>query len=304
MVRAQTASMGGATIYASAISTVLESQARNLMQVDMFDISITIVFHKEGGYAMPALASMNDLVERARGEGLTIEARALLDRADEETKRIVLHRGEWLDDIENVSFGELGLTRNYGARTARGEFLSFLDGDDLWGEEWLTSAYHLAISQPDAIWHPELLYFFNEDDFDRRTETEELSPQIESHLMWHKASTFADPNAILMQNLWSANVFASRDIHLKHPYRAVDREKGMGFEDWSWNLETLHADIPHLVVQDTVHLIRQKPVGSLGRSLASEGILPFIPDGRFHSPRKSEQSPSSYITEPLLELLE
>ena len=80
--------------------------------VVMFDITVTIIFHREGAFALPALASMEDLVCTAREAGLKVEARAILDNADELTRRLVASRGTWLDDVEEVSFGDLGLSRN------------------------------------------------------------------------------------------------------------------------------------------------------------------------------------------------
>jgi hypothetical protein len=43
----------------------------------------------------------------------------------------------------------------------------------------------------------------------------------------------------------------------------VDRDHGLGIEDWSWNLETSAAGIHHGVVPGAVHLIRRRPSGSL-----------------------------------------
>ena len=68
-----------------------------------------------------------------------------------------------------------------------------------------------------------------------------------------------------------------RDLHLRHPYRAADRSRGFGVEDWPWHMETLWAGLPHRVVPETVHLIRVKEHGSLGRQNTVEGLLPYLP---------------------------
>ncbi|MFM7009291.1 MAG: hypothetical protein ACKO0Z_08190, partial [Betaproteobacteria bacterium] len=48
-------------------------------------------------------------------------------------------------------------------------------------------------------------------------------------------------------------------------------------EDWSWNLQTLAEGVSHNVVNGTVHLIRVKQAGSLGRANVAEGLLPKLP---------------------------
>ena len=60
------------------------------------DITVSIIFHKEAAYAVPALASMKLLVSATRSVGLTVEARALMDNADEATTQIVEQQGDWL----------------------------------------------------------------------------------------------------------------------------------------------------------------------------------------------------------------
>ncbi len=249
----------------------------------MLDISVFAVFHREGTYAIPALASMFELANKTRAQGLSVEAIALLDRSDEETTRLVAHNGEWLDDILHVDFGDLGLTRNAGVERARGRYLAFLDGDDLWGSDWLWAAHAAAVraslSGEEAIWHPEVLFYFYEEDFDRHSVTKTPHPSALSHYFRHVESTSPDfePTALWLNNVWSANVFAHRSIYEANPYKAVDKESGYGIEDWSWNIQTYCDGIPHRIVSDTVHLIRVKLTGSLGQSNAAAGLLPHLP---------------------------
>lgn len=247
------------------------------------DITVSIIFHREAAYAIPALASMERLVSVARASGLSVETRALMDKADKPTIDIVHNCGSWLDSVQHVEFGDLGLTRNAGTQLANGEFLAFLDGDDLWGSSWLTDAYTRAAAEQEgkrSIWHPECLFYFDEGDYDRHSIGRAPRLDAKSFYLRHRPSDTDDfnINALFLNNLWTANVFAHRSIHERYPYKAVYKELGFGVEDWSWNIETLTNGLVHRVVSDTVHLIRVKYSGSLGQANSASGLLPHVPD--------------------------
>jgi Glycosyl transferase family 2 len=246
------------------------------------DITVTVNFHREGAYVLPALASMRDMVDTARHTGLVVEAQAVLDRPDDLTRDLVAARGSWLSTVEEISVGDVGVARNAGTASASGTFLAFLDGDDLWGDDWLLLAHKAATAPgaPDiAIWHPESLYYFYESDFNHHSIDETPHSHAQSFHMMHGTNEEAgfDSNALFLNNAWTANAFTRREVHLRHPYLAADRHRGLGCEDWSWNIATLWSGLPHRVVADTVHLIRVKEAGSLGTRNAAEGLLPYLP---------------------------
>lgn len=241
------------------------------------DISAILVFHHERGLACASIVSFARMVAKTRNAGLSVETLALLDDPDPITAEIVTTAGSTFDRIEQVNYRDLGLTRNHGTRVAIGEYLSFLDGDDLWGAEWLCKSHIRASSRPGAILHPEYVYLFFEGDFSRHTLATKPRRGTRSHYMRHIDSPTVDPGLTAMDNAWTANAFARREVYLAFPYKRVDRDAGLGFEDWTWNIETLCGGHNHLAVPDTVHLVRMKEGGSLGQQIAYEGLLPDIP---------------------------
>jgi hypothetical protein len=247
------------------------------------DITATIVFHTEGEFATPALESLREVVDVARSAGLLVQTQAILDRPDSLTKHIVASRRGFLDVVQEVSFGNAAMSRNAGAVLARGRFLAFFDGDDLWGEQWLRKA-HAAATDPSApalaVWHPEVVYCFNKSDVDLQSGTSTPRAGTQSFHLIHEASDVPEFNrsSLAMNYIWTANVFAAHDVHRRYPYKPGIEADGFGIEDWSWHLETTWAEIPHRVVRGTVHIVRIKdPTLSLGHHNVRQAMLPILP---------------------------
>ena len=237
------------------------------------DVSVAILFHRERELAVPALASLGRMVEMAREDGISVEVRALVDRGDDLTRKIVAEHGGFLDDIREFDFGSPALARNAATALARGRFLAFLDGDDLWGADWLSRGVKAAASSPRTIWHPEALFAFWASDCDRTSDQDMLSGFL---IQQSSDSPSFDRRDLLFENMWSVNAIAATDIHRQFPYRADEWAKQVGIEDWRWNLDTLGHGLAHAVVPDTVHLIRIKETGSFGQLHNAKALLPFL----------------------------
>jgi glycosyltransferase involved in cell wall biosynthesis len=246
-----------------------------------YDISAIIVFHREKALVPTSINSFLKCVDFARSTGLNVEAIAVIDKPDELTLSLLVSYSEFFHSICVVAFGDLGSSRNKGREMAKGAFLSFFDGDDLWGDRWLVKCHEAAVKSDinNIVYHPEIIYYFSDKDY--LTQSRDENPIAgASYIFKHIDSReFGfDPRVIVFNNIWTANTFGRKEIYEKYPYKSVERELGFGIEDWTWNAATLASNVIHAVVEGTVHCIRQKSTGSLGTQNSQEGLLPSIQD--------------------------
>lgn len=230
--------------------------------MSQIEVSVILNLHQEGLLSTGTISSVEDAVEHARENGITAEVLCVLDGCDDPTREIAqaaVGRNEnW--EVLIVEEGDLGLSRNAGVRQATGRFVAFIDGDDLWGQEWLTRAFAAATTDPrTVVWHPEVNIYFG----------------VRPHLFLH--IDMEDPiyssAALALANLWTALCFVERNLLLEIPYRETDLAAQIGYEDWDWAMQSIHAGAIHKIVPFTCHAIRTKPV-SLVQQTNAAGCLP------------------------------
>lgn len=219
--------------------------------------------HREGLLAQATLLSLTQAVSHAEREGLQVETIAVLDCPDAVTTEMFesyarSHNGT---SVLKVDHGELGRSRNSGVAAARGEWIAFLDADDLWGANWLSGAYHMAKSDPrPVVWHPEVsVYFGNNCHIFVHVDAEDPS---------------FNPRGLAITNYWTALCFARRSLLLDTPYRPTNIRNQLGFEDWGWNSEVAAQGVLHKIVPNTGHAIRVKE-DSLLKQTNSANCMPY-----------------------------
>ena len=187
----------------------------------------------------------------------------VVDRGDAATER-ALRRFEGPLRREACDFGDPALARNFGVERAKGQFVAFLDGDDLMGESWLRRATEALRAREgrDVIAHPRLNYVFGRD----------AAPIVWLHPDMERDAI--DFSLLRAGNFWTSASFAPATLHRRFPFRANALAEGLGHEDWAFNLMTVEAGVTHIAPEDTVHFIRRKEGdGRLAQSQAQR-LLP------------------------------
>jgi hypothetical protein len=226
------------------------------------DITVSLQFHNEGWLAHPTLRALHRVVGHAERSGKQVEVVATLDRTRDEVLRRIVER--WrrrfrLFEVHELDLGDPALCRNFVVQRARGRFLAPHDGDNLYGEDWLTRAHDLVRERPRSIAHPELIWIF-----------EGLS------LFWvqEPVEQLAD---LVTANPWDTVCLAEREVFQEVPYRAATR--AYAYEDWAWNCDTIAAGFEHAFVPGTIVAKRQRPhaESNEGAWLRSGKTLPPLP---------------------------
>ena len=124
------------------------------------DISAILIGHSEGWMLYPSILGMLRAIQRAENLQLSVEMIVILDRPDEITEEYAQANCPPDALIIHIDKGDLAEARNHAISRAKGDYIAFLDGDDLWSLNWLTDAYtECKNSKQPLICHPEVNIF-------------------------------------------------------------------------------------------------------------------------------------------------
>lgn len=209
-------------------------------------VSIVINFHREGYLAQSTIKSARQARKHLEERGIAaVEAIAVLDHPDSITRQVIEKNKDFFDRIDLVSVRDLAAARNHGVKIATGEYVAFLDGDDMWGESWLTAAYiHVQSFEEPVVLHTEYFIGFGRENFSR--------------LQWDSADPNFDPLTLMQNWHFCNNSFAARTLLLSNPFVSYDHESGFGSEDWHWSCETIARGIRHTFAPKTAYFYRMR----------------------------------------------
>jgi len=158
--------------------------------------------------------------------------------------------------------------------------VSWLDGDDLWSENWLVESY--AVFSQDStvsIVHPEHSIYFD-DSINR----------VVRHPTMKQRFEYTD--TLYFRNLWTSLCMARTQVYSKVSYIKNSISDGFGYEDWCWNMDTVRYGMIHRTAAGTMHAIRQRK-NSLSENTARLEAIPRLV--RMYNKKRAD--PDSVVNE-------
>jgi glycosyltransferase involved in cell wall biosynthesis len=220
-------------------------------------VSLIITAHNEGKLVVNAL---NSILQNLRRVDIhEYEILIGLDDPDQVTKSI-LNQNDFDSNfitIHNFNLKDVGLVRQNLLNLSKFEYISFLDADDIWGDDWLYEAKKFYEKYPNAVLHPELTLFFDEKIKYVRKNPDSTSRKFKKELL-------------LFENVWTSSFITPRWVMEKFPMKSgstSDESSPYAYEDWSWFRETLAAGIEHRVVKKTAHFHKIKDSSNTSKSI-------------------------------------
>jgi glycosyltransferase involved in cell wall biosynthesis len=217
---------------------------KGYMRVLRDGLSICLFAHNEGNFLKEAYDSIHQNLAKLCKCGIKLEYEIILiiDSPDVETAKIVNEIDKTGIKLEEVSTQDLGVNRNIAANLAIFDKIAFLDGDDIWDENWLLKGLK-KIGRRNIIIHPETVVYCG----------------YRNEIAICKSSGFlSNSKRLEKENLWVSSILTKTHIVLNNKFCNKTELQTADFEDWKWNRETLSNGISHKVVRNTIFYVHAR----------------------------------------------
>ncbi len=229
----------------------------------MLEASAIINIHREGALLVPTLRSLALAKKRAVEAGYTLEVLVVADNANEETLKIAEGFDQLIDRIIPATFGDLGASREFGISEAAHDWVFLHDGDDLFSSNWYLQFFEIAKRgeiDERTVYHTALFVRFGNE--------QNIRQMIDS---W---DTRFHPLFLASEWYYSNKCVLNRKLFAETPMPYNNKFTGIGNEDWTWSCHTIHKEIRHTYLPETICFYRVKP------AITSLGLTP----GMIHGP--------------------
>jgi hypothetical protein len=234
----------------------------------MTDLTLIVTAHDETVVSGPTMRSADLAVAAALGRGYTVQRIIALDAAAAATTAY-FHQPRF-DHWERrvMHEGDLGRVRNALLPETAGDYIAFLDADDLFSENWLAEGV-AAVREGEErgqklIAHPELNILFDRN----RMVTRNID----------QGSPLFTPLLFYVRNYYDSLCLAPRDAHLAVPYVHRDIPNGLSFQDYQFSIETMSRGWKHVLVKDTIIFKRRRDVSLVMESKDRRAIVRSLPE--------------------------
>lgn len=221
-----------------------------------FLVSCVVNFHREPAeYLDQCLKSLVANLENSGYPANLFEILVVLDNSPPGLEPLFsLNLENYRFKILRFNYGELSASRNQAVSIAKGKYVAFLDGDDIWGLSWIREALQTAQELDESSSEMHIFHSAQNIFFTHLSTGASFEVRNQLNHFDYAEHVFA----LAYGNFWTSLSFGLREIYISFPFVETNLKIGHGFEDWTFNIATLAAGARHLVVPNTHHLIRVK----------------------------------------------
>ncbi len=216
-----------------------------MSEIEESGIEVVLFAHAQANFLGGCFASIRRAAAYAAAKGLDVTLTAVLQKPTPLTLRVVEHNADEHWRILDLPEASLDQARNAARLALRRPFAAFVDGYDLWCENWLDIACKAAKKTP-AVWRPELLLTFGNDFHANEGYSAIFQPL---HL--------SNPEQLLTSNPLPSGFVAPRALVEAYAWPMEDSERDWSAVDRWWNCEVAAAGYEHRTVRSTFHYRRR-----------------------------------------------